>query len=108
MSPKTTPMAPRTRAAVACECVEWGVAGAAVAALILWPRNIRRFAAPHNATCPARCAFGRNPVAARGLGRYPARIRQKPEKKDRKSTRLNSSHVEISYAVFCLKKKKNT
>src|SRR5690349_24184451 len=26
---------------------------------------------------------------------------------DRKSTRLNSSHVEISYAVFCLKKKKH-
>src|SRR5690625_5989030 len=29
-------------------------------------------------------------------------------KKDRKSTRLNSSHVAISYAVFCLKKKNNT
>src|SRR5690349_23970121 len=28
------------------------------------------------------------------------------EERDRKSTRLNSSHVEISYAVFCLKKKK--
>src|SRR3712207_7832478 len=27
--------------------------------------------------------------------------------KDRKSTRLNSSHANISYAVFCLKKKKN-
>src|SRR5699024_11599641 len=27
---------------------------------------------------------------------------------DRKSTRLNSSHVSISYAVFCLKKKKKT
>src|SRR5699024_12408480 len=27
---------------------------------------------------------------------------------DRKSTRLNSSHVSISYAVFCLKKNKNT
>src|SRR5690349_22973318 len=27
---------------------------------------------------------------------------------DRKSTRLNSSHVETSYAVFCLKKKKQT
>src|SRR5438874_6156930 len=27
---------------------------------------------------------------------------------DRKSTRLNSSHVEISYAVFCLKKKKSS
>src|SRR5438874_6624718 len=33
-------------------------------------------------------------------GIVPARI------PDRKSTRLNSSHVEISYAVFCLKKKK--
>src|SRR5690625_6830672 len=29
-----------------------------------------------------------------------------PKKRDRKSTRLNSSHVAISYAVFCLKKKK--
>src|SRR5688572_32706800 len=28
--------------------------------------------------------------------------------KDRKSTRLNSSHSQISYAVFCLKKKKHT
>src|SRR5690349_23504095 len=28
------------------------------------------------------------------------------DRRDRKSTRLNSSHVEISYAVFCLKKKK--
>src|SRR5690606_39983707 len=28
------------------------------------------------------------------------------ENRDRKSTRLNSSHVKISYAVFCLKKKK--
>src|SRR5438045_4562799 len=30
-----------------------------------------------------------------------------PDAKDRKSTRLNSSHLGISYAVFCLKKKKN-
>src|SRR5437868_13024571 len=30
-----------------------------------------------------------------------------PARPDRKSTRLNSSHVSISYAVFCLKKKKN-
>src|SRR5205814_7435576 len=29
-------------------------------------------------------------------------------RRDRKSTRLNSSHLGISYAVFCLKKKKNT
>src|SRR2546427_5125867 len=28
--------------------------------------------------------------------------------RDRKSTRMNSSHSQISYAVFCLKKKKNT
>src|SRR2546427_2516256 len=31
-----------------------------------------------------------------------------PQRKDRKSTRLNSSHSQISYAVFCLKKKKKT
>src|SRR5690606_40719459 len=31
-----------------------------------------------------------------------------PGAEDRKSTRLNSSHVKISYAVFCLKKKNNT
>src|SRR2546430_9236726 len=30
-----------------------------------------------------------------------------PASRDRKSTRLNSSHSQISYAVFCLKKKKN-
>src|SRR5690349_23460031 len=33
------------------------------------------------------------------------RLRESFEQEDRKSTRLNSSHVEISYAVFCLKKK---
>src|SRR5690349_22676222 len=33
---------------------------------------------------------------------------REPGGRDRKSTRLNSSHVEISYAVFCLKKKKKT
>src|SRR5690349_23497272 len=32
-------------------------------------------------------------------------LRDGVEDRDRKSTRLNSSHVEISYAVFCLKKK---
>src|SRR5690606_41985103 len=31
---------------------------------------------------------------------------RRPARRDRKSTRLNSSHVKISYAVFCLKKKK--
>src|SRR5690349_23148711 len=35
-------------------------------------------------------------------------VRARAGFEDRKSTRLNSSHVEISYAVFCLKKKKNT
>src|SRR5690349_24001198 len=42
--------------------------------------------------------------ARRGLGLDPDRSEHQV---DRKSTRLNSSHVEISYAVFCLKKKKN-
>src|SRR5256885_11915896 len=34
------------------------------------------------------------------------RITRTPQRRDRKSTRLNSSHLVISYAVFCLKKKK--
>src|SRR5439155_2892833 len=46
--------------------------------------------------------------ARRGRRRRPAvlraRHRRRP-RRDRKSTRLNSSHVAISYAVFCLKKK---
>src|SRR5688572_31738913 len=43
---------------------------------------------------------------ARGLdhGGFVVEIRQRY--RDRKSTRLNSSHSQISYAVFCLKKKK--
>src|SRR3712207_8375786 len=35
-------------------------------------------------------------------------VRDGAEHEDRKSTRLNSSHANISYAVFCLKKKNNT
>src|SRR3712207_7744407 len=50
--------------------------------------------------------------AARGLRswRVAARADEMGGKRflDRKSTRLNSSHANISYAVFCLKKKKKT
>src|SRR2546430_8754959 len=41
-----------------------------------------------------------------GRVRHPGRLlRQSAPRRDRKSTRLNSSHSQISYAVFCLKKK---
>src|SRR4051812_49547449 len=50
---------------------------------------------PHRATLP------RGPDE-------PARQRCSVRFADRKSTRLNSSHMSISYAVFCLKKKKDT
>src|SRR2546422_2104103 len=55
------------------------------------------------------------PPETRGGGRNPRRVPRRPapgtrrprevEGLDRKSTRLNSSHGYISYAVFCLKKK---
>src|SRR2546426_1842686 len=49
--------------------------------------------------------------ATRDVG-FPAMLGESPViravlERDRKSTRLNSSHLVISYAVFCLKKKKN-
>src|SRR3989454_1944638 len=49
------------------------------------------------------------PHLARGtgsLGIPQSRARGPGNRRDRKSTRLNSSHLVISYAVFCLKKKK--
>src|SRR2546426_7840274 len=50
-------------------------------------------------------AIGRS--AGRLAGVLPARLSGHPGiGEDRKSTRLNSSHLVISYAVFCLKKKK--
>src|SRR5438270_9652390 len=49
-----------------------------------------------------------SPSAARSARRSirGSRRRGRPSFSDRKSTRLNSSHSQISYAVFCLKKKK--
>src|SRR5437773_9348055 len=38
---------------------------------------------------------------------WPWCTKHETGRRDRKSTRLNSSHITISYAVFCLKKKKN-
>src|SRR2546426_3194363 len=53
-------------------------------------------------------------LEAAHLGRHGAvehvqlRVARHDAEGDRKSTRLNSSHLVISYAVFCLKKKKHT
>src|SRR3712207_8648031 len=44
--------------------------------------------------------------ATRTVPRLRQRVVSAPMSADRKSTRLNSSHANISYAVFCLKKKK--
>src|SRR5690625_6141665 len=51
-----------------------------------------------------RFASVTKPVTAAAILELINRNKLSPE--DRKSTRLNSSHVAISYAVFCLKKKK--
>src|SRR5690349_23957442 len=70
----------------------------------------------HRAMEPvARCDLRHLSIVPRGLRRPRSVVWYSAQKaalsggrrgKDRKSTRLNSSHVEISYAVFCLKKKK--
>src|SRR5438128_4877152 len=67
----------------------------------------RSAAAPACAPCFQReCAFGAPCLAAIEVGRVAAAALHGAPKADRKSTRLNSSHGSISYAVFCLKKKK--
>src|SRR3712207_9433200 len=72
-------------------------------ALPIWPEL--RFSLFRRRQCPHHGVQGRSASAGprRAAGRNgPARGRSR----DRKSTRLNSSHANISYAVFCLKKKK--
>src|SRR5258708_23743853 len=56
----------------------------------------------------SRCRVhpGKNPGSSRLAERPRIQHVQNPWPLDRKSTRLNSSHQIISYAVFCLKKKK--
>src|SRR5699024_12122349 len=54
----------------------------------------------------AKIASSRKRFTDRKLPNGPHRVWSHNKAGDRKSTRLNSSHVSISYAVFCLKKKK--
>src|SRR5947209_12497081 len=50
----------------------------------------------------------RRPSPASSRARWRRAPTARHTRRDRKSTRLNSSHANISYAVFCLKKKKKT
>src|SRR6516225_7491312 len=61
---------------------------------------------PRSTLFPYTTLFRSRPVAARFRGRRgPGSPLATAAGRDRKSTRLNSSHMSISYAVFCLKKK---
>src|SRR5690606_40792885 len=75
---------------------------------IVLPGTRSDLAQPHRQPPEARERHG--PVERSAGPRLGARRRlHRPlphRREDRKSTRLNSSHVKISYAVFCLKKKK--
>src|SRR3989442_4722926 len=64
------------------------------------PRGTRGDRGKRQGPCPCHPPGG-------GCDRCPGRLPRNRDGLDRKSTRLNSSHVRISYAVFCLKKKKN-
>src|SRR5438874_12504861 len=67
-------------------------------------------ALPISRRCPRPAPAASNENLHSCLDRSPkehhANLLTARSNSDRKSTRLNSSHVEISYAVFCLKKKK--
>src|SRR5216684_4889523 len=62
-------------------------------------------ALPIRCTCAAQVITRPKPPLARMVSQWNSSSDRRP---DRKSTRLNSSHGYISYAVFCLKKKKLT
>src|SRR5256885_5239051 len=67
-------------------------------------RGRRPFCVPVGSAVPER--LGRAPARGSGPARWPGDRAGGDRGADRKSTRLNSSHLVISYAVFCLKKKK--
>src|SRR3989442_10080719 len=76
------------------------------------PKYYSAMAIQYSRGCPFTCEFcdiieiyGRKP-RTKSPAQVVTELDQLYESKDRKSTRLNSSHVRISYAVFCLKKKK--
>src|SRR5204863_607897 len=60
---------------------------------------------PRSTLFPYTTLFRSRRVTMRHIGGGHRRKYRVIDWRDRKSTRLNSSHVEISYAVFCLKKK---
>src|SRR3712207_6939485 len=62
-------------------------------------------AEPFAATLVGRAVRARIPLHVERPLAVDAGLLQVPGAQDRKSTRLNSSHANISYAVFCLKKK---
>src|SRR5690606_40174413 len=55
--------------------------------------------------CRRHPLHGREPLDRRAVDRGHGSVLDRTALRDRKSTRLNSSHVKTSYAVFCLKKK---
>src|SRR6266851_292019 len=77
--------------------VAWGFLSAEGTTAVLVPVPVRAFAPAGTAICPGLPSCGPFALVAGMLLR--------PWRADRKSTRLNSSHITISYAVFCLKKK---
>src|SRR5438874_5786344 len=71
------------------------------------PPDLHSFPTRRSSDLASRAAGpgGRPRHPRAGHGHRVDGVHQAPAGVDRKSTRLNSSHVEISYAVFCLKKK---
>src|SRR5947199_5558845 len=93
-------------------------AGRATNSWSYWERSIRRLMRIHDPSIVGKLAelhvelqYGAalSDLTSLGIGGTTDLLRiKKHESLDRKSTRLNSSHLGISYAVFCLKKKNKT
>src|SRR5690625_7099618 len=79
-------------------------------ALPIWTEQLREAMARHRVVTVVQADVLQVPLPRRRfrvVANPPYTIAAELLRRDRKSTRLNSSHVAISYAVFCLKKKTN-
>src|SRR5437762_9722315 len=90
------------------EGLDWLFGSGVAPRRVPFPQPIFPWAQAHGYHHASLRDFPKSEMRPPNTLKKPGSISLKPDDSDRKSTRLNSSHRCISYAVFCLKKKKKS